>query len=85
MIKVIGSKVLVKNVDSVEKTESGIYIPDGVQEKPAEGEVISIGLDVEEILVGDHVYYGKYSGTEIKPDNETYIVMDKFDILAIKR
>jgi chaperonin GroES len=85
MVVVIGTRILVKNVEELEKTAGGLFIPDGAQEKPAEGEIIAIGEKVEGINIGDKVFYGKYSGTEIKPEDEELLVMDALDILAIVR
>jgi len=85
MVLVIGTRILVKSKEELEKTAGGLFIPDGAQEKPAEGEIISIGEKVGGLKVGDHVFYGKYSGTEIKPEKEELLVMDQLDILAIVR
>ena len=85
-------RVLVKRVDSDQKTAGGIIIPDTAQEKPMEGEVLEIGsgsrdetgklvpLDVKK---GDKILFGKWSGTEVKIDNEDYLIMKESDILAI--
>ena len=85
-------RVLVKRIESEEKTKSGIIIPDTVKEKPQEGEVVAIGsgsrqengtiipLDVK---VGDRVLFGKWSGTEIKVDGEDFLVMKESDIMGI--
>ena len=85
-------RVLVKRIESEEKTKSGIIIPDTVKEKPQEGEVVAIGsgsrqengtiipLDVK---VGDRVLFGKWSGTDIKVDGEDFLVMKESDIMGI--
>jgi chaperonin GroES len=85
-------RVLVKRIESDEKTAGGIIIPDTAKEKPAEGEVIAVGqgsrsedgkiipLDVK---TGDRVLFGKWSGTEVKLDGKDYIVMKESDIVGI--
>ena len=84
-------RVLIKRIEE-EITSSGIVIPDSAKEKPSRGEIVSIGkgklLDNGEILtldvkVGDKVLFGKYSGTEVKLDEEEYIVMREEDIMGI--
>lgn len=80
-------KVLVKPEAAEQKTSSGIIIPDSAQEKPQRGKVVAIGKpkkDEEmEVKVGDMVLYGRYAGTEIKIDNEDYLIMNQSDILLI--
>lgn len=85
-------RVLVKRVGSEEKTASGIIIPDTAQEKPMQGEVVAVGsgsrneqgqvipLDVKP---GDRVLFGKWSGTEVKIDNQELLVMKESDIMGI--
>jgi len=85
MVIVLGTKVLIKGKESLDKTEGGIYIPDNAQEKPAEGKIISIGEKVEGITEGDHAYFGKYAGTNVELEGEELIVMEMGDILAIVR
>jgi chaperonin GroES len=90
----MGDRLVVKPLQSEEKTKSGIYLPDTAKEKPQEGKVIAIGpgrmtddgktrvtMDVE---VGDIVLYTKYGGSEIKIDGEEFIIMRESDILAKK-
>ena len=89
----MGDRLVVKPMQSEEKTKSGIYLPDTAKEKPQEGKVIAVGLgrmtdegkridpDVE---VGDVVLYTKYGGSEIKIDGEEFIIMRESDILAKK-
>ena len=89
----MGDRLVVKPMQSEEKTKSGIYLPDTAKEKPQEGEVIAVGpgrvtdegkritMDVE---VGDIIIYTKYGGSEIKIDGEEYIIMRESDILAKK-
>jgi chaperonin GroES len=86
-IKPLADRVLVKPAPAEEKTVGGIIIPDSAKEKPLKGEVIAAGNGTkdEEIVVktGDSVLYGKYAGTEIEWDGETYLIMRQSDILAI--
>jgi chaperonin GroES len=85
-------RVVVKRVDSEEKTKGGIIIPDTAKEKPQEGEVIAVGpgardeagkivpLDVKK---GDRILFGKWSGTEVKLDGEDLLIMKESDIMGI--
>jgi chaperonin GroES len=85
-------RVVVKRVDSEEKTKGGIIIPDTAKEKPQEGEVIAVGpgardeagkivpLDVKK---GDRILFGKWSGTEVKIDGEDLLIMKESDIMGI--
>ena len=85
-------RVLVRRVDEEEKTLGGIIIPDTAKEKPSQGEVISIGpgaLDENgkrvalDVAAGDRVLFGKWSGTEVKVDNEDLLIMKESDIYGI--
>ena len=86
-------RVIIKRIeDTVNQTAGGLFIPDSAKEKPQEGEVIAAGegkykedgtrqsLDVK---AGDRVLFGKYSGSEIKLDNEEYLIMREYEILGI--
>jgi chaperonin GroES len=85
-------RILVRRVAEGETVRGGIIIPDSAKEKPQEGEVISVGkgksndegkvfpLDVK---AGDHVLFGKYSGTEIKLDGEEFLIMREEEVLGI--
>lgn len=90
----IGDRVVVKPAPEEQKTKSGIVLPDSAKEKPQEGTVVAVGtgriLDngqkvPHEVKIGDQVIYSKYGGTEIKIDNEEFIILKQDDILAIKR
>ena len=85
-------RVLVKRVQSEERTSGGIIIPDTAKEKPIEGEVIAIGsgtrdqngkLTPLDVKAGDRVLFGKWSGTEVKIDGNEYLVMKESDIMGI--
>ena len=87
----LGDHVIVQTLDAEEKTVSGIVIPDSAKEKPTQGKVIAVG-DCRweegkrvplEVKAGDKVIYSKYGGTEIKLDNEEYLILSERDILAI--
>jgi chaperonin GroES len=86
-IKPLADRVLVKPALAEEKTVGGIIIPDSAKEKPLKGEVMAAGSGTkdEEMVVktGDAVLYGKYAGTEIEWEGETYLIMRQSDILAI--
>lgn len=86
-IKPLADRVLVKPAAAEEKTVGGIIIPDSAKEKPLKGEIVAVGNGTkdEEMVVksGDTVLYGKYAGTEIELDNETYLIMRQSDLLAI--
>ena len=85
-------RVLVKRVDSDQKTAGGIIIPDTAQEKPMEGEVLEIGsgardetgklvpLDVKK---GDKILFGKWAGTEVKMNGDDFLIMKESDIMGI--
>ena len=85
-------RVVVRRIDADQKTAGGIIIPDTVQEKPHEGEVISVGpgarnergeLVPTELNAGDRVLFGKWSGTEVKIDGEDLLIMKEFDVLGV--
>ena len=85
-------RVVVRRLESEEKSKGGIIIPDTAKEKPQEGEVVSVGagsrddngkiiaLDVKS---GDRILFGKWSGTEVKLDGEDYLIMKESDIMGI--
>lgn len=92
-LRPLGDRVVVKQEPSEEKTVSGIVLPDSAKEKPQIGTVIAVGtgrvLDNGqklplEVKIGDKVIYAKYGGTEVKLDNEEYIILQERDILAVK-
>jgi len=85
-VKPLGDNVLVKVKKQEKKTKSGIVLPDTADdEKPQIGEVISVGDDEKKIKVkaGQDVIFAKYSGTEIKIENEEYLILKSEDILAV--
>ena len=87
-------RVLIKVLDSEEKTKGGIIIPDTAKKKPQEGEVVAVGPGAKtedgktvkmDVKVGDKVIFGKWSGTEIKIDNIEYSIMKESDIMGISK
>jgi chaperonin GroES len=85
-------RVLVRRVDQDEKTAGGIIIPDTAKEKPMQGEVVAVGpgtrdengqLVALDVKAGDHVLFGKWSGTEVKIDGEELLIMKESDIFGI--
>lgn len=85
-------RVLVKRIGLEEKTASGIIIPDTAQEKPMQGEVVAVGSGARneqgqivplDVKAGDRVLFGKWSGTEVKINNEELLVMKESDIMGI--
>ena len=90
--KPLHDRVLVRRVESEEKTKGGLIIPDTAKEKPAEGEIVSVGegarKDSGELIAmtvkpGDRVLFGKWSGTEVTLDSEELLIMKESDILGI--
>lgn len=91
-LKPLNDRVLVKRLESEEKTAGGLYIPDTAKEKPSKGEVVAagpgkIGEDGKRVALavkeGDQVLFNKYAGTEVKIDGVDHLVMREDDILAI--
>jgi chaperonin GroES len=83
-------RVLVQRIEEKESIKGGIIIPDSAKEKPQEGQVIAVGAGKIEkgervpldVKTGDRILFGKYSGTEIKIDNEDYLILREDEILA---
>ncbi|MEM8813336.1 MAG: co-chaperone GroES [Pseudomonadota bacterium] len=85
-------RVVVRRVDSEEKTAGGIIIPDTAKEKPMEGEIVAVGTGARDedgerialdVTVGDRVLFGKWSGTEVKIDGEDVLIMKESDIMGV--
>ncbi len=85
-------RVLIRRIESDEKTSGGIIIPDTAKEKPQEGEVVSVGPGLRsedgkvhplDVKAGDRVLFGKWSGSEVKLDGEELIIMKESDILGV--
>ena len=91
-VRPLHDRILVRRMNEDEKTAGGIIIPDSAKEKPQKGEVIATGkgritedgkIIPLEIKSGDHVLFGKYSGTELKLDGAEYLMMREEDVLGI--
>ena len=86
-IKPLADRIMVLPLEAETKTASGIIIPDSAKEKPQTGNVVAVGPGTKDnpvtLKVGDTVLYGKYSGTELKFENNDYLIMRESDILAI--
>ena len=86
-IKPLADRVVIEPAPAETKTASGIIIPDSAKEKPQEGIVVAVGNGKKDepmsVKVGDAVIYGQYSGTEIKIDGSTYLIMRESDIYGI--
>ena len=91
-IRPMADKILIKRLEAEETTKGGIVLPDAAREKPQKGTVLAVGpgklLDSGErgtpsVKVNDEVLYGKYAGTEVDVNGETYVILKESDILAI--
>ena len=86
-LKPLADRVLIEPAPAELKTASGIIIPDTAKEKPLKGKVIAAGNGKKDepmtVKVGDQVIYGQYSGTEIKLEGNTYLIMKESDIYGI--
>jgi chaperonin GroES len=85
-------RVLIERVEEKESVKGGIVIPDTAKEKPQEGQVVAVGSGKKEkggkvipldVKVGDRILFGKYSGTEIKLDNEDYLILREEEVLGV--
>jgi len=91
-IRPLYDRIVVKRIEETQQMQGGLYIPDSAKEKPQEGKVIAVGtgkvnedgkkipLDVK---AGDKILFGKYSGSEVKLDDEEYLILREEDVLAI--
>ena len=86
-IKPLGSRVVIKSVEAVETTKSGIVLPGSAKEKPQMAEVVAVGPGTDdekmELKVGDKVIFSQYAGTDVKYGGEELSIMSQRDILAI--
>ena len=85
-------RVLVRRVESEEKTAGGIIIPDTAKEKPSEGEIVAVGTGARDeagklveldVKVGDRILFGKWSGTEVKINGEDLLIMKESDVMGV--
>jgi chaperonin GroES len=91
-LKPLSDRIIIKALSAEEKTSGGIVLPDSAKEKPQQGEVVAVGpgkvldngkLASMDVNVGDRVYYGKYSGTEVKLNGKELVVLRQDDILGV--
>ena len=91
-LRPLQDRVLVRRVEPEVQTAGGIFIPDTAQEKPTEGEVVAVGPGARneqgaivalEVKAGDHVLFGKWSGTEVKIDGEDLLIMKESDVMGV--
>jgi chaperonin GroES len=91
-LRPLHDRVLLRRLESEEKTKGGIIIPDTAKEKPQEGEVVAVGAGARDetgkvvpldVRAGDRVLFGKWSGTEIKVDGEDLLILKESDILGV--
>ncbi len=91
-VRPLHDRVLVRRIESENRTAGGIIIPDTAQEKPSEGEVVAAGSGVRgddgklrplDVKSGDRILFGKWSGTEVKVDGEELLIMKESDIMGI--
>ena len=85
-------RVVIRRVDAEGKTAGGIFIPDAVQEKPIEGEIVAVGPGARndkgtivplDVKPGDRILFGKWSGSEIKLDGEDLLIMKESDVMGV--
>lgn len=91
-LKPLGDKVIIRVLEATEKTKGGIVLPDSAKEKPQEAKVLAVGTGKvltngkvvqPEVKVGDKILFGKYSGNEVKLDEDEMLILSQDDILAI--
>ena len=91
-IRPLHDRVIVRRLEEERKSPGGIVIPDSAKEKPIQGEVVAVGhgkiledgkLRPLDVKVGDKILFGKYSGTDIKIDDEEYLILREDEVLAI--
>jgi chaperonin GroES len=91
-IRPLHDRVIIQRLEAETRSAGGIVIPDSAAEKPIRGKVVAVGkgkilengnVRALDIKVGDHILFGKYSGTEVKVDGEEYLVMREEDVMAV--
>ena len=91
-IKPLHDRVVVRPLEEAEQMRGGLYIPDTAKEKPQQGEIMAVGPGkvsdqgeriAPDVKAGDKVLYGKYSGTEVTVDGESYLILRESDVLAV--
>ena len=91
-IRPLGDRILVKRIKEEDKTKGGIIIPDSAKEKPQEGKVVAVGkgkmtevgkLVAPDVKAGDRILFGKYTGSEVKLEDEEHLILREDDILGV--
>jgi len=91
-VRPLHDRILIRRIEEQETVKGGIIIPDTAKEKPQEGEVIAVGTGKKEkdgkvtpldVKVGDRILFGKYSGTDIRIDDEEYLIVREEEVLAV--
>jgi chaperonin GroES len=91
-IRPLGDRILVKRIKEEDKSKGGIIIPDTAKEKPQEGRVVAVGkgkmtetgyLLVPEVKAGDRILFGKYSGSEVKLEDQEHLIVREDDVLGV--
>jgi chaperonin GroES len=91
-IRPLQDRILVRRLEAEQRTKGGIIIPDSAKEKPIEGQVVAVGsgkandkgeVRPVDVKVGDKILFGKYSGTEVKIENEEHLIIREEDILGV--
>ena len=82
IIRPLQDRILVKRLESEEKTASGIIIPDNAKEKPKTAKVVAVGPEAKQVKVGDRIIYKSYSTTDVKIGSEEFILVKEEDVLA---
>ena len=91
-LKPLGDRIVIRQVEAQDKTKSGLVLPDSAKEKPQEGKVLAVGsgkllddgsVKSLEVKTGDKILYGKYAGTEVRIQEEDYVILREEDVLAI--
>ena len=89
-IKPLGDRVVIKKIESEEKTKSGIVLPSTAKEQPQMAEIVAVGADItndekkkDQLKVGDKVIFSKYAGAEVKIDGVEYTILKLNDVLAV--
>ncbi|GAF14796.1 heat shock protein 60 family co-chaperone GroES [Bacillus sp. JCM 19046] len=92
MLKPLGDRIIIEQIQLEEKTASGIVLPDSAKEKPQEGKVVAVGTGrvtengekvALEVKEGDAIIFSKYAGTEVKYEGTDYLILRESDVLAI--
>lgn len=91
MMQPLGDRVVIRSLEETEEMRGGLYIPDTAKEKPQQGEIVAVGPGryekgervPMELKVGQKVLYGKYSGTEVRFDDDEYLIIKESDVLAV--